>query len=167
VGNRRDYNEQAAEALEKQYKKLARQLKKSKEGNRADIATLKAFLELTMELIPVAKESYRQYRSDRGIYALNGLVNQAREIMNDLRQLRTGKKQHQHIVNKIILPNLAILMQHFMADCTELKKEIAGLDRKTRNRLTEKINGMMTAQGLLFQEVSGKTQTALAEFLIA
>lgn len=164
----REFNQQAVEKLEKRYRKLAKELRRTKgSSNVADIHTLKEFLSLTMELIPIAKESYVQWRSDRSIYALNGLVNQAREIMNDLRQLRTGKKQHAHIINKIMLPNLTDLLQQYMHDMFELRNQIRKLPRRERDRLTNTINSMMAKQGGLFEEMSKKVQQALAEYLVS
>jgi hypothetical protein len=153
--------------LERRFNRLARKLKRARgNSNVADLQTLRALLTLTIELIPMARATYRQYRSERAIYAMNGLVNQARELMNDIRQLRTGKKQHQHIVNKILLPNLQAILQQYLNDCTEFKKGLSQLRRQDRSRVEKAINAMMQAHARVFNEISQRTQTNLADYLI-
>jgi hypothetical protein len=168
TGSFRKFDEVALAKLDKRYRKLAKNIRNNRgSSNNADIKALQELYLLTWELIPLAKENYKQYRSDRGIYALNGLVNQIREIQNDLRQLRTGKKQHAHIINKILLPNLTLLLQHYMTDCFELRKLVSRVERKQRDRLNTALNNMMQSHGLLFDELSGKIQSTLAEYLVS
>jgi len=153
--------------LEIKYRKLARQIRKARgNSNMADIRTLRAFLTLTMELIPDARATYKEYRSDRSIYALNGLVNQARELMNDIRQLRTGKKQHTHIVNRIVMPNLQILLQNYLNECTDMKNRFGRLKSKERQLAQDAIDAMMRGHAIFFNEIGQKIQTQLAEYMI-
>lgn len=165
-GHRR-FDEAALAKLERRYQRLAKDIRRNNGTNKADIKALEELLLMTWELIPIAKETYKQFRSDRGIYALNGLVNQVREILNDLRQLRTGRKQHSHIVNKILVPNLTLLMQHYMADSFELRKLINQTDKKQQTKLNKALNDMMQGHGSMFDEISNKIQTNLAEYLVS
>jgi hypothetical protein len=153
--------------LELRFRKLAKQLKRARgNSNIADIRTLREFLSLTMELIPLAKATYNEYRSDRSIYALNGLVNQARELMNDIRQLRTGKKQHTYIINRIIMPNLQLLLQNYLNDSTELKNKLSKLNSKDRRNIQDTVDATMRAHAIFFNEIGQKIQTVLAEYMI-
>lgn len=165
----RQFDENALDQLEKHYKKIARSIKRDRGGsNKTDVMVLRELLQMTWELIPIAKESYKQFRSDRGIYALNGLVNQVREVMTDLRQLRTGDKQLRHIIQRILLPNLTLLLQHFTTDCFALRKAVRQIsDRKQRRLIDRAVQDMMQRQASLFDEVSNKLQAALAEYLVS
>jgi hypothetical protein len=134
---------------------------------KANIVVLESLLKMTLGLIGIAEQQFHKYKNERSAYCINALSNQVREIMNDLRQLRTGDKQHKEIINRIIIPNLSVLMQQYMANCTDLKKHINQLDRKQRQPMLDALTATMQQQGNLFNEASTKMQQQLAEYLVA
>ena len=109
---------------------------------------------MSTRLLPVAEEIYQTYKNERGMYALNALVNQIRELSSDLRMLSSNDKTVEYVLESVFLPSLQLVLQHFVSDFSELKQNISdSLPPKKAKNIKLQMNRMIKAQGQLLDDI--------------
>ena len=86
--------------------------------------TQKALLKMMIDLIPLAEQKVRESDSTRGIYQINALVSQARELIADIQSNRDQAMIVDTIMANIIQPNMVSITQFIVDSQYQLKREI-------------------------------------------
>jgi hypothetical protein len=93
--------------------------------DKAAIALTRTLLTDTLEMIPIAKAIYKTYKSERAAYALNALVNQARELQNDIRNLQSLEQQVDYLKETVVQPAMGSIVQNLNAEMFDLNRKFA------------------------------------------
>lgn len=141
--------------ISKRYRKLSKSMRESESDVQTNLRVLKYCFNMSTRLLPIAEEIYVTYKNERGMYALNALVNQTREIANDIRMLSSNDKTIEYVLQAVFLPTLKLVLQHITGDFSDLKRELSdALPEKKAKSFKLKMNKMLKAQGQLLNDVS-------------
>lgn len=140
------------------FEKAFKELRKTLETNNADIsldqstnAFLRSSLLMLTDLIPVAEASYRKTRQQSAAYALSTLVNQVRDINNDLRMVEDVESKAL-IMKRIVDTTMLGIAQMFLAEKFELQNRLnayitnSGIRKAVRKDLDQMMRS--ASQGL-------------------
>lgn len=111
----------------KQFERLRMDIDSSNKTFNASSTTramTRAMLAMVIDVIPLAEKAYRQTQKENQAYALNALVNQARELSTDLKMMQDVEGQAEFIRNQLIDPLMMSLTQQIMASMLSLKNSI-------------------------------------------
>ena len=155
-------------AIEKQTKNFNKKLKLArKTGTSMDVDELKDMLKTLRILTPIAATGFATYKNDRAAVALNILMNQKREVINDIRSMDNGPKAVEFIMQKILLPMLQSVMQNYMNTNHDLKSKMKLVkDKKLRNILIKKLDSSLELQGAFFNALQLGIEEKITEYLI-
>lgn len=149
----------------KKYKKLKKGIKLSKSEHKANLKILKYCLDMSVRLLPLAEESYIRWQSERSMYALNALVNQSREIMNDIRMVSNNDKTVEFLIEQALMPGMKLIMQHILNDFSNLKSIIKEqIPSSKAKAINLEINKMLKAQGMLMEDMRKGLQEKINEY---
>ncbi|MDE1905110.1 MAG: hypothetical protein KGH75_01485 [Rhodospirillales bacterium] len=161
---RRQKLEKEVIRINKRYKRLALAMKEADSDIQTNIRVLKYCFDMSVRLLPIAEEIYQTYKNERSVYALTALTTQVRELSNDLRMLSSNDKTIEHILESIFLPSLKLVLQHFINDFSDLKKEIIDtVPPKKAKQLKLRMNKMIKAQGQLLQDISSSVEQKVTD----
>ena len=112
-----------------------------KDPTMGSIKMLKQILLDTHDLLPIAKEIYKQYKGERAAYAYSALVNQSREVAAELRALSDKSEIPHKILTEIIDTSLAEIVQTIQSNNKLLSRQIhaAVKDPKERKHISRQI----------------------------
>lgn len=82
---------------------------------------LRSMLTMILDTIPIAEKAFRTSKKENAAYALNALINQAREIATDLKMSGDVENQTAFIRDSILDPVYRALAMHFMREMMNLK----------------------------------------------
>ena len=151
--------------INKRYLKLEKSVKDAKSDVQVNVKILKYCLNMSMHLLPTAQEIYTRYRSERAMYALNALVNQTRDLMDDIRQLSSNDKTVDHMLNSIMLPNLQLILQHTTNEFAELKTILSdAMPAKKAKMLRATMSKMQKNQAKLLTDIGKMTEEKIREY---
>lgn len=85
----------------------------------------RALLRATLDLIPIAEGRYRDDSRQSNAYALNTLINQARELIADIQASDDKSVVTDRIVYDIIKPTMMTFAQFLIDGNYQLKRELA------------------------------------------
>jgi len=141
--------------ISKRYRKLSKSMRESDSDVQTNIRVLKYCFNMSTRLLPIAEEIYVTYKNERGMYALNALVNQTREIASDIRMLSSNDKTIEYVLQAVFLPSLKLVLQHITNDFSDLKRELGDiLPPKKAKAFKLKMNKMLKGQGQLLNDMS-------------
>lgn len=137
-----DVDENSAR-FEKEFNKLRKKVSVDKgnsySSDSANQDMLRIMLAMVLELIPVAEAAARKTLKEGNFYALNALVNQAREISNDLRLSKPLEDTAFFIKDRIMEPVFKQLASHMINEMMSIKNEVDTTDVSTKQaRLIKK-----------------------------
>ena len=161
---RRQKIEEEIVKINNRYRKLAKSLKEADSDTQANIRVLKYCFAMSHRLLPIAEEIYIKYKNERGVYAIAGLVEQIRELSNDLRMLSSNDKTVEYVLNVVFLPALQLVMQHIISDFAELKTTLTdSLPEKKAKPIKLKLSKMTKAYGQLLDDVKKSVSEKVTE----
>lgn len=96
---------------------------------------LRSMLAMTLDIIPIAERAFRQTTKENAAYAVNALINQAREIATDLKMMGDVENQAKFIKESIIQPMFTAQAQNMLHEMLQLKSVI---DTEVTNPKTAK-----------------------------
>jgi hypothetical protein len=144
-----DYNKSV---FDRRLKGIRKAAKRHDYGEAAMLKMYRGLLDMVLDLIPIAERNYRQYKQDRASYALNTLVNQAREIGNDMRTLADFNNQAERIV-EMARRQFTLIAQAMVDEAYRLKKEIRDdLPPKKVEKINKRIDALVHGQGKYLNE---------------
>lgn len=97
----------------------------SKDDDNMIISSQRALLKMLVDLIPIAEDNYREYRSERSAYALNALVSQSRELMQDIVSSQDRSRVADIIIYNILQPAILTLGQFVIENNHQTKKHMS------------------------------------------
>ena len=121
---------------------------------------------MILNLIPIAEINYKTYKIDRSSYALNVLVNQAREIANDMRAVSDFNQQAARIV-EMARRQFTLIAQALVDEAYRLKKDIRlTLNSKRSAVIEEKLDQLVRAHGKYLNESVKALSSAILEHMV-
>lgn len=141
----------------KEFKKLRKKVGSENEHFNADnshIEMLRAMQSMLIDIIPLAEQVFRKSKKESSAYALNALLNQAREISTDLKMSKDFDGQANFIKEMILNPVFKVFAQHLIAENIYLKNEIDThvSNRKEAKRIKEAVDKMARSLGRFLTE---------------
>ena len=151
--------------FELRLKRIRKSAKKHEYGEAAMLQMYKGLLDMVLDLIPIAEKNYRQYKQDRASYALNTLVNQAREISNDMRTLSDYNSQAERIV-EMARRQFTLIAQAMVDEVYRTKKEIQDeLPTKSRDKIFKRVDNMVHNHGKYLNESVKALSDAILSYM--
>ena len=142
---------------------LRKAMKKGATTDATAIEMTRAFLGSVLENVKLAEAAYRDKPHAHNSYALNGLMNQARELLADLRSLETADENRAAEVEKIV----TIVMKRFTFQMAQqlamVQAEAKFVPSKDRKRLTQAINEASNAIPRYTTEIGEQLMTELTK----
>jgi leucyl-tRNA synthetase len=125
-------------SFKKEFKRIKKLIDEENDDvDRNAIATLRALLAMSVDLMPKIEEQAHKYKNERAVYALVALTNQIREILNDMRALSPRSQISNRVIVDVLDPNLGLMTQFIVAELATLKQtmypELSGNTRKKFN----------------------------------
>lgn len=158
--------------FERQFKQLRRDLDASNTTMNASHSSrlmTRAMLAMVVDLIPVAEQAYRESKKEQSAYALNALVNQARELATDLKMMQDVEGQAEFIRDKLITPIFMSMTQQILASMMSLKNtidtELGNKAPKTSRRVKTEIDNNLRALGSFLEESNKKMGSDIERYL--
>lgn len=159
--------------FERQFKQLREDLDASNAGNMNASHTSRmmthAMLAMVVDLIPVAEKAYRNSQKEQAAYALNAMVNQARELSTDLKMMQDVEGQAEFIRNKLLGPVFMSLTQQILASIMALKNnvdtELGSKAPKTARRLKKELDENLRALGDFLSQSNSKLGSDIERYL--
>ena len=169
MGTHKD-TENATSALESLFKKRLKRIKKSSiendYGEIYRIQVYKALMDMVLDLIPVAEAKYRVGKEDKSMYALNVVINQSREIANDMRSVQDFEQQALQII-RIIRQNYSLIAENFVDEIHRSKIYIQeGLVPDEVRRINLIIKEMTDTHARFLNETLKAMTSQVSEFLV-
>lgn len=121
VVNRKDKLQPTTFSIEAQ---KIQELIESNNNDGAITLSQKALLKMILDIIPLAEKQVRASDSVRGVYALNTLISQTRELMADIQATKDQQYLARNIVDNIIRPSFMDIAQFMINANYQLKKSI-------------------------------------------
>jgi hypothetical protein len=111
----------------KEFKKLRKKVGAGNDHFNAENANtemLRAMLTMMLDIIPLAEQTFRKSKKESSAYALNALVNQARELSTDLRMSKDVEGQALFIKDLIITPIFKVFAQQLISETLNVKNTV-------------------------------------------
>lgn len=159
-----------SEKTEKNIQLFKKELKKIKLSNNNDLTSAesildlhKAMLKLVVDMISIGESQYRQWKGERAAYALNSLINQARELASDIRSMQEVNSQTEKIAENIILPSMTMLVQNNTNMVLNMKKQILShITKKDVKAVVSKIiDNLIRSQASYINELMKSMQSRI------
>lgn len=120
--------------LERELKSLRKMLDKDEGTDSMAIAMTKAFLRTALESVAIAEKAYKSNPHAHNSYALNGLMNQTRELAADLRSLQTVETNRQEQIATIIQTAMRRFGMQILQQIQAIELETQSVKDKTARR---------------------------------
>jgi hypothetical protein len=141
------------------FKKRLKKIRKVKKTNNYDekfnAAVLKSLLDMVLDLVPIAEQNYRRFRSDRPAYALNTYVNQGREIINDLRAIEDFQDRADKI-KQIVRLHFTKMLENLVDELHRLRSNLLQSlhvdDPTTQKAVAEALQSMLKSHSSFSNE---------------
>ena len=125
---------------------------------------LQSMLESLDSMLPVAEEQYLKFSNDRNAYAVNTIMNQMREIQNDLRNIRDLDQQVSYIIENIFTPCFYMLSQKINEQGLELMQ---ALDERKPSKTTIRlrVESNLKEMAVLLQRTHESVQQEMIKYM--
>jgi hypothetical protein len=137
------------------------------DSDAAQIATLRAVLDMSINMVPILEKQIIERGDGRGVYSLNTLVNQIREAMNDLRAVNDRTEVAANLFDKVVDPTLSLIVQQLVTESSTYRKLIFKevKDVKVRKKLTNQIKRNLKATADYIKETRMSIREQILEIL--
>lgn len=137
--------------FQKEFKKLRKRTGAANEHFNAEAVNrmmLRAMLTMVLDVIPIAEEAYRKTKKENAAYALNALLNQARELSLDLKLAKDTTGQVEFIERHVLTPVFTSFAQLLIQEMYALKATIdTEVPAKAGKRVKSKVDDMVRSLG--------------------
>lgn len=138
-------------------------------NNNDDAAILKmqrSLLNMLVEMIPIAEETYRTHKTERAAYAMNAFISQIRELMSDIVSSQDRQIAAETIVNSIIKPAMLGFAQFTIDNNYQLSKKLSAFvaDNKVQE-VNSIINSSTKNVGVYMQSLMEDFSTQIRKTL--
>lgn len=165
-----DDGQAKSDRFAREFKKLRKKVGATNDHFNAEsvnIEMLRAMLTMMLDIIPLAEQVFRKSKKESSAYALNALVNQARELSTDLRMSKDVEGQAAFIRDMIINPVFKMFAQQLIAETINIKNSIdTNVDnRKHAKRVKQDVDDMARALGKYLTESVMKLYADIDNYL--
>jgi len=155
-------------SFKKEYRKLKKQMGAEKgdfSSEKAAMALLRAYMVMIVNMMPVLQKKF--HTTGRGVYEVTNLAQISIEIANILQNMGDKNEQAQSIVENVIDPNLALMMQNLTSELEGIRKEVGVYITKssTRRRLRLGIDKSLKNHAGFIGAIRGDIQAKLTKAL--
>lgn len=158
-----------ADRFAREFRRLRRDIGASNEHFNPDKSSarmLRALLVMTLDMIPLAEEGFRKTRKESAAYALNALMNQARELQTELRMSKDYEGQAIFIRDNILSPIFKSFTQNMLNEHQHLKNTIdTNLRDKESKKIKAAVDDVTRALGKFLSEMITKSFTDVDNYL--
>lgn len=129
---------------------------------------LRSMLAMTLDIIPIAEKAFRQTTKENAAYAVNALINQAREIATDLKMMGDVENQAKFIRESIIIPMFTAQAQNMLHEMLSLKSVIdTELDKspKTAKIVKRRVDDTLRTIANFMTQSSDKMTSDIESYL--
>ena len=160
----------ASDRFAKEFKKLRKKAGATNDHFNAEnlnIEMLRAMLVMMLDIIPLAEQVFRKSKKESSAYALNALVNQARELSVDLRMAKDVEGQSLFIKDSILNPIFKSFAQHLLHETIYLKNDVDThvSSSKESRRIKESVDKLTRSLGTFLTESVTKIHTNIDDYL--
>ncbi len=153
----------------RQFRRLRKKAGADNDHFNADVINrlmLRAMLSMVLDVIPIAEKAYRSSSKENAAYALNSLLNQARELAMDLRLSKDTVGQAEFISSKILKPVFVSFTQVLIAELFTLKATIdTEVAPKPAKAVKRQVDAFARALGTFQTSMMDKVSTDIEAFL--
>lgn len=166
-----EHVEQATSNFQREIDDLRKLMGENPAEVRSDAGVLSMYrmmLSATLDMLPVAKTQYDRYKNERAAYAFSTLVNQSRDLANDIRSLQDLEGQVQHILANVMQPAFTLLVQNLINEVYAARRTMlaATKDPKAQQAIQTGMEALMRAQASFMQDILSRTQSQLRDYLV-
>lgn len=159
-----------SERFAKEFRRLRKQVGADNEHfnpEQVNTEMLRALLAMVVSLVPVAEANYRASRKESAAYALNALINQAREVSTDLRMAKDYEGQAIFIRDNILTPIFRSFTQNLLNEHQHLKNTIdTAISReKEARKIKEELDNVTRSLGKFLSEIITKSFADIDNYL--
>lgn len=159
-----------SERFAKEFRRLRKQVGADNEHfnpEQVNNEMLRALLAMVVSLIPVAEANYRSSRKESAAYALNALINQAREVSTDLRMAKDYEGQASFIRDNILSPIFRAFTQNLLNEHQHLKNTIdTAISReKEARKIKAELDDVTRSLGKFLSETITKSFVDIDNYL--
>ena len=135
-------------------------------ADTAIVAFQKSMLRTVIDLIPQAEDKYRTSGNETSAYAMNSIISQARELINDIQSDDNRKQIGLNLCNQIIQPNFIKVVQNLVNAMHFMQQEVEALvPNNKRKELASIINKNTRSVVSHLQEVAETITEDTVEFM--
>ena len=122
---------------------------------------------LMLDMIPIAESTYRATRKQQDAYAMNSFIDEARQLVEELRTMTDADNQTEHITKRIILPLMLRVANVLLNEFANLK---GAVDTEVRDIAAAKAvkrasDGAALSIGKFMTEVQNAIAAQVAAYL--
>lgn len=159
-----------SERFAKEFRRLRKQVGADNDHfnpEQVNTEMLRALLAMVVSLIPVAEANYRSSRKESAAYALNALINQAREVSTDLRMAKDYEGQALFIRDNILSPIFRAFTQNLLNEHQHLKNTIdTSISRdKEARKIKAELDDVTRSLGKFLSETITKSFADIDNYL--
>lgn len=157
--------------FQKDFKKLKRQAGVGNNDFKSDALTrsmYRAMMGMGLELVPIAQQKYMDTKSESAMYALMSLINQLKDVSNEIRNMQDLEEQSEHIVKRILMPSFVLATQNLLSTAMALKAELdsAKMGSISRRKIKASIDDMLKGQAQYMNELSRSVNDSTTKYLL-
>jgi len=145
-------------------KRMQRVAKKVSNTNKAynspatQEAVTREALASVLRQIPKAEQNYKASGNERAAYAYSNLINNARELMADLRSMSSTDALADQVLAEAVRPAFMQMVNYLITETSTMRTKINGSNNidSLRRQLNEQLNKMLEEVGEYAQETLDK-----------
>lgn len=129
---------------------------------------LRSMLMTVLDIIPIAERAFRATSKENAAYAVNALINQAREISTDLKMAGDVENQSRFIKESIIDPMYKAIAQNMLQELLSLKSVIdteLSNKPKTAKTIKRSVDSTLRTIGMFMTQSSEKISSDIESYL--
>ena len=163
-----DQTEEIISVFEENMKRIPKYVDNDYDEN-TNKQVLQASLDMVNDLIPFLEITLRRFKNERGAYAVNTLLNQQRELINDIRSLQTHEVRAERI-NDFVFESLKLIVENLFDTTSMLRTNLVAKlnpdnDPKTNSIITGVLERYVEEHGSYIVEMRKDLEEKIRGFV--
>lgn len=154
----------------KEFRKMRKKVGASNDHFNAENVNqqmLRSMLAMVLDIIPLAERAYRKTRKENAAYALNALLEQAKNLSTDLRMAKDVEQQAEFIKGRVLNPVLMAFANMLVQETLAIKSSVDThvSNRKEGKRVKLEIDRATLSLGKYLTEAITKMTSDIDSYL--